>query len=285
MLAEIITYNLVADTIADFARESLLEEVYLTPKPGLVDRENNGSHHDLNLTVMESSALALRSVFYEMAIVAAHKKPSLQLREELGAIGRYGERKMLEATGGINAHKGAIWSIGLLVAATSILSSGDSVFTISNLLNTAGAIARFDDQYQPSAPSNGKQVSKKYKVVTAREEAALGFPSLSKTALPTWRKYQNESENICRINVLLSLISVVDDTCILHRSDMKVLRMIKQKAKDILDRGGMGIPENQHVYQDLDDLVRYWWVSPGGSADMLAASIFIHKVTHHFTIN
>lgn len=275
----------IAELISGFAQEALLEEVYLTPKPGLVDLENNGSHHDLTLGLMELSAFELKSTFADMARAAAGKQPSQAMREQLAAIGRYGEQQMLQATGNVNTHKGAIWCIGLLTAATSSLVSSGKGFNRGDILKTAGLIATFEDRFQPYKLTNGIRVSKKYPVISAREEAKLGFPVLAKIALPAWDKYANEPEEIRRLNVLLSLIAVVDDTCILHRSDMETLNEIQQKAKEIIDNGGMGQAGNQALYYALNKLINYKWVSPGGSADMLAATIFINKVATHFNIN
>jgi triphosphoribosyl-dephospho-CoA synthase len=60
----------------------------------------------------------LQDGFADIARAAAVEKPSL-LREQIGRIGRDMERRMLAATDGSNAHRGAIWALGLLVAAAS----------------------------------------------------------------------------------------------------------------------------------------------------------------------
>jgi triphosphoribosyl-dephospho-CoA synthase len=274
-----------ADLIAKLAIDSLLEEAYLTPKPGLVDFYNNGCHHDLSLSLLEASALSLKCTFHNIALTAIDKQPSQFLRVQLAAIGRYGEQQMMQATGNINSHKGAIWCLGLLTAATSMLLGHGNNFTKQDILKSAGIIAAFDDRYAPKHLTNGDGVRRKYMVVSAREEAILGFPAMARIALPAWEKYQHESEQVRRLNVLLALMAVVDDTCILHRSDMEVLRTVQQKAKFITDNGGLGVAENWILYRLLDLYINEQWVSPGGSADLLAATIFIHKVTDHFKIN
>jgi triphosphoribosyl-dephospho-CoA synthase len=274
-----------ADLIAGFAVQALLEEVYLTPKPGLVDLSNNGSHHDLNLSLMETSAIALKSTFKDMALAAIGQQPSLFLREQLAAIGRYGEQKMLQATGNINTHKGAIWCIGLLTAATSTLFNKSATFTRQDILDTAGVIASFNDRYMPEQSTNGCYVRKKYPVISAREQAVRGFPALRHTALPEWDKYDHEPEEVRRLNVLLALMTTVDDTCILYRSNMNTLRAIQRGAKLITANGGLGISKNWVLYHLLDQFITKHWVSPGGSADLLAATIFIHKVSDHFQLN
>lgn len=279
----VIVAEEIAEQLARFAVEALLEEVGLSPKPGLVDRYNNGSHHDLTLELMGKSAASLYGTFYEMAIAAIGKEPSQHLREQLAAIGRYGEQKMLQVTGQVNTHKGAIWTLGLLTGAAGILMSqqGTTPLTGTGLLSAAGAIAAFEDRFMPLQQTNGSKVRKRFQVRSAREEAIAGFPALHEIAFPAWDHYKNEPEDICRLNVLLSLMAVVDDTCILNRSDMEVLHGVQQRAQDILDKGGLGISENQEAYQLLDQYIKTNWVSPGGSADLLAATIFLQKILHY----
>ena len=277
----------VAATLARFAVASLLEEVRLTPKPGLVDRNNNGCHHDLTLDLMETSARSLEESFYEMAMAAHGKQPSQYLRERLAAIGRHGEQTMRRHTGQVNTHKGAIWVLGLLTGAASILLSQPEAPSINtnDLLTIAGAIARFEDRHQPVTTTNGDRVRQLFRVRSAREEATAGFPSLQQTALPVWDHFGYESEPIRRLNVLLALMSVVDDTCILHRSNMEVLKKVQEQAADIIRTGGMGAADNRDSYLQLDQFITDHWVSPGGSADLLAATIFLHKIVNHYKIN
>jgi len=275
----------VASQIAAYAVEALLDELKLTPKPGLVDQANSGCHLDLNMELMTESAESLYSSFQYMALAAQEKRPSQSLREQLAAIGRLGEQEMLFVTGNVNTHKGAIWCIGLLTAAVSIHAQSGEPFTVADMLETAGMIASFDDRYAPVKITNGDQVRHKYTVVSAREEAKRGFPTLKNTAIPAWKKYEQEPEDIRQLNVLLSLMAVVDDTCILYRSNVSVSEMIKKRCSIIINLGGLGIQDNWKYFSDLERYINHQWVSPGGSADLLAATIFIHKITKHFKIN
>ena len=276
----------IAQKLAQFAVEALTEEVRLTPKPGLVDSNNNGTHHDLTLALMEKSANALRDCFYEMSIASVDQQPSQYLRERLAAIGRFGEQEMLKATGKVNTHRGAIWALGLLTGAASLLISREyGEVTAEKILSAAGAIALFNDRNIPVQHTHGSEVRKIYQVRSAREEAALGFPSLRETALPAWEAYAGDTEEIRRLNVLLALMAVVDDTCILHRSNMNVLQEVQKQAAAILKGGGLRVIANWKPYTLLDQYITKQWVSPGGSADLLAATIFIQKITQHFKFN
>jgi len=277
----------IAAALAGFAVRSLLEELWLTPKPGLVDMNDNGSHLDLTPALMERSATALEDTFFEMAMASYGKQPDRHLRERLAAIGRHGEQLMLIQTGQVNTHKGAIWILGLLTAATSILLTGTGQLRegIPSILTTAGTIAGFQDRYQPVTTTNGDQVRRRFPVRSAREEAVDGFPSLRHTALPVWMAFRHEEEAVRRLNVLLALMSVVDDTCILYRSNMKILKKVQQQAGGIIRTGGMGIKANGLKYKQLDQFITNHWISPGGSADLLAATIFLHKICNQYKNN
>jgi len=283
-IRDVNTAEITAVKLSQLATQALIEEVNLSPKPGLVDRLNNGTHRDLTLQLMETSAYALQDSFRQMAAAAWNKKPSQQLREQLAAIGRYGEQKMLRATGKVNTHRGAIWAIGLLTAATAMVMSEKDMIEpdLKEILIIAGQIASFEDRYLPKQSTNGSKVRIKYNVRSAREEAELGFPTIAETALNAWERYSHFPHDMQQLHVLLALMSEVDDTCILHRSDMQVLKEIQYRSKFILQNGGLNTRQNWQLYFDLDDYITHHWVSPGGSADLLAATIYLQKIKQYF---
>ena len=131
----------------------LIEEAELTPKPALVDRRSDGAHYDLDLGRLRRSAQALRAGFVAIARAASGETPSLRLREQLGRIGRDMERRMMEATDGSNAHRGAIWSLGLLVAAAAQLSDRNA----ASIAAAAAALARLPDRFAPRPLSHGER--------------------------------------------------------------------------------------------------------------------------------
>ncbi|WP_347548552.1 triphosphoribosyl-dephospho-CoA synthase [Pseudalkalibacillus hwajinpoensis] len=264
-------------TIANVAVESLIEEAELTPKPGLVDRLDNGAHDDLDLPLMIKSATSLRGTFREMARVTHLQDPTQSMREEIAKIGRQGELVMLQATNGTNTHKGAIWALGLLVASTSALGQDA---TDRGMAATAGKIARFSDRHAPGGNSNGNRVMKKYGVPGARGEAEQGFPHVVNIGLPVLRKgrEQGVSETHARLNALIALIASLDDTCILHRGGAKALLDAKKKAGIIVKHGGVSTKNGWRSLQKLNQSLLGYNASPGGSADLLAATLFLDKV-------
>src|SRR5271154_1358642 len=140
--------------LSTLAVSVLIEEAELTPKPALVDRRGNGAHHDLDLARLRCSAMALKDGFAAMARAAADETP-LRLRETIGRIGRDMERRMLAVTDGSNAHRGAIWALGLLVTAAAQRRSERNA---ARLAAVAAALARLPDRFAPPSPlSNGER--------------------------------------------------------------------------------------------------------------------------------
>src|ERR1700722_6875281 len=114
-----MSYGVAALELSEAAVSALLEEAELTPKPALVDRRGNGAHHDLDLALLRRSAESLQHGFASIAQASAVEQVPLLRREQIGRIGREMDRRMLAATDGSNAHRGAIWALGLLIAAAA----------------------------------------------------------------------------------------------------------------------------------------------------------------------
>jgi len=278
-------WTLPADTkaarrLARLARQALIAEAKLTPKPGLVDRRGNGSHPDLSLEIMRRSAVAIEPYFRQMALASWGIEPCQSIREQLALIGRQAERAMLEATGGSNAHKGAIWALGLLVAASAMEHNGH--ITASTVATTAKAIASFEDRAIPRLVSHGDAVAKRYGVPGARGEALSGFPHVVDVALPVLRRKRRSGapEQIARLDALLSVMSSLDDTCLLYRGGQTALAAAKEGATAVAAAGGTGTALGLAQLYRLDRRLLDLHVSPGGSADLLAAALFLDAVEH-----
>ncbi|MGN8158228.1 triphosphoribosyl-dephospho-CoA synthase, partial [Salinisphaera sp. SWV1] len=105
--------------LAGMAVAALRDELDLTPKPGLVDRTTTGAHRDMDHALMTTSALALEPGFAAIATAAAGEADAAALRAALGVAGREAEAAMMQATNGVNTHRGAIWALGLIVASAA----------------------------------------------------------------------------------------------------------------------------------------------------------------------
>jgi triphosphoribosyl-dephospho-CoA synthase len=261
--------------MASLARQALIAEAELTPKPGLVDRRGAGAHSDLSLTIMRLSARAIEPYFREMALISAGVRPTQRIREQLAAIGRNAERAMFRATGGSNAHRGAIWVLGLLISAAAMQS--DEKRTASEIAATARAIASFEDRAAPRLLSHGDIVVKRYGASGARGEAVQGFPHVVDVGLPTLRRRRSSgaTEDVARLDTLLSIMARLDDTCLLYRGGTDALITAKKNALAVERAGGVGTQVGSQHLTFLDRQLLDLKVSPGGSADLLAATIFL----------
>src|SRR5271163_4381693 len=264
--------------LARFVRQALIAEAELTPKPGLVDRRGAGAHTDLSLAIMKRSALAIEPYLCKMALISGRNCPSQPLRERLASIGREAEHVMLKATSGSNAHKGAIWILGLLTSAAAMKDEDQA--PASTIAKTAKKIASFEDRATPRLVSHGDLVAKRYGVAGARGEALGGFPHVVEIGLPILhsRRASGATETVARLDTLLGIMSCLDDTCLLYRGGEEALVTAKDGAAAVESAGGSGTSFGGLHLQRLDRQVLDLNVSPGGSADLLAATLFVDAV-------
>jgi triphosphoribosyl-dephospho-CoA synthase len=264
--------------LADAAVRALIEEANLTPKPGLVDAQDSGAHPDMNLELLHRSACSLRGTFVAIADEAFEAEESIGLRENLSELGRRGEQIMLHVTGGINTHRGAIWTLGLLSAAGAMLVGRER--SAEMISSQAGRIARLPDSHKSHVRTHGQQAAERYGVQGARGEAKGGFRHVVEIGLPALNRsrFQGLTEEQARLNALVAIMAELDDTCLLHRGGLAALIATKQGARKILDLGGVATPEGFRALEKLDRRLLQLQVSPGGSADLLAAVLFLDFV-------
>jgi triphosphoribosyl-dephospho-CoA synthase len=262
--------------LATLARQALIAEAELTPKPGLVDRRGSGSHDDLSLDLMRQSAIALEPFFAAMGAASTGRPADRNLRAELAEIGRDAERAMYRATRRANSHKGAIWTLGLLVAAAARKSDQSS----REIAEGARAIARFSDRASLELVTHGEIARRRYGAGGARGEAWRGFPHVVRFGLPVLRKRRDPGhrEDVCYLDALFSIMSELDDTCVLYRGGIAASRMTKAGARAVIGVGGYGSAQGRIEAHNLDHELNARRLSPGGSADLLAATIFLDAV-------
>jgi triphosphoribosyl-dephospho-CoA synthase len=273
VLRDTVPHRRHSERLAAFATQALMVEAELTPKPGLVDQRGPGAHHDLSLPLMRRSANVLEPHFATMAFVSAGRSVDTGLREELAAIGRAAERSMLNATLGSNTHKGAIWTLGLLVAAAARAEHQNA----SEIASMAGAIARLPLRALPASITHGDVARMRYGAVGARGEAWNGFPHVTGYGLPVLRERRMAgcSEEVSRLDALLAMMARLDDTCVLYRGGAEALSLVKSGAKAVLAAGGYGHSSGRRRLRQLDRELIARHISPGGSADLLAATILL----------
>lgn len=271
------TVYLSAERIADAAVDALLAEALLTPKPGLVDASGRHSHPDMSLALLAASAEALREPLRECADAARAMPLGLDLRAHIGAIGRAGEHRMLTASGGVNTHRGALWALGLLSAGVAVTE------TTSDAAGFAAQLARLPDPARivGGSPSHGERARLRYGAGGAVVEAQAGFPHVVHHGVPMLRACprHGESADAAALNALMAIMARLDDTCVLHRGGRRGLQFVHQSAADVLLNGGCATPAGHRRLDRFCRQAHRRGLSMGGSADLLAATIFLDAVT------
>ncbi|MCT4703086.1 triphosphoribosyl-dephospho-CoA synthase [Enterobacteriaceae bacterium H20N1] len=266
-----------AQWLARVATHSLIEEARLSPKPGLVDSRGSGAHHDLTLSLMERSAHSLSPTFYALALQSWQRPADIALRQLVGRLGREGEAQMMEATGGVNTHRGAIWALGLLISAAAMCAlEGSSEEIAAN----AAKLASLPDSAAPKIFSKGLCATRRYRVPGAREEAQQGFPHVLQLALPQLRRSRQSgaTEQQARLDALMAIMTSLSDTCVLSRAGLEGLEAMQSGARSVLAAGGTARAKGRAALEQLDKQMLALNASPGGAADLLAATLLIDRI-------
>lgn len=268
----------LATQLAALATQSLLDEVRLSPKPGLVDSRGSGAHQDLTLALMERSAHSLTPTFHALALHSWQRPADIALRQKIGQLGRLGEQHMMAATGGVNTHRGAIWALGLLVCAVAMNSAN---VVAQDIAQRAAQLAALPDTLSPKSFSKGARVVQHYQVPGAREEAQQGFPHVMQCALPQLlhSRKQGATETQARLNALLAIMTTLADTCVLSRGGMSALQAMHLGAAQVLSAGGVQHPAGRDRLAQLEKRMLADNVSPGGAADLLSATLFLDGIS------
>jgi triphosphoribosyl-dephospho-CoA synthase len=221
--------------------DALRHEVMAWPKPGLVSPVDSGSHRDMHMGTFFASIAALQGSFTALARAGScgHSFSALQ------AIGIEAERKMLCATGGVNTHRGAIFNLGLLVAADARRSADKTLAkfecgaVVAKLWGADIAAGR-----SSSPASHGNHVYKRFAAGGARIEAASGFPTVYNIGLPVLRRLLQDGHDreTALIATLMTLMEYLPDTNVLWRDGERGLDFVRSSAAVFNRSGGVEAP-------------------------------------------
>jgi triphosphoribosyl-dephospho-CoA synthase len=261
--------------IGRLASICLTLEVLTYPKPGLVSHVDSGAHDDMDAALMYRSAAALTPYFIELA----HAGTNGERMPALRTIGLAAERAMMAATGGVNAHRGAIFGMALLCAAAGFREAFEPGGMLGAIIAQEWGAGIFEGGR--TGDSHGALVSRRFNAGGARQEAANGFPSIYRCALPAL--LQGESlrpgdAQAARVHALMSLIAAVDDTNLLYRGGAGGLRFARDEASTFLQRGGVGAPDWRAHAIAMHQAFVARRLSPGGCADLLAMTLFVRQM-------
>jgi triphosphoribosyl-dephospho-CoA synthase len=277
----------LSERVGRAAVRSLYHEAALFPKPGLVSPIDNGSHVDMSMATFYRSLFSLRRYFPAITRAGA-ADPELT---ELQALGKVAEQDMLRVTAGINTHRGAIFHLGLLCAAAGIVYLRNAVPTAKLLCATVkerwgdairqNARAALSD---PNQASHGLHALRRYAVGGARAEAAAGFPTVIGASLPAYRAALHATGSARRAGVqaLFVLIERTEDSNLLWRGGRKGASFARRSATEFLRNGGAAADDwlEQATSTHRQFVARN--LSPGGCADLLAVTLFLHSCAMKF---
>lgn len=273
--------------IAHLATQALQAELDTTPKPGLVDKDNSGAHRDMDHALMSRSIRAIHPYFVRLALLGfAADMPS---HDDIVKTGIEAERAMFEATNGVNTYKGALFSMGLAVVAAAGKAWQGSSITPQAL---SAAISKLAFAFPDTKGTHGSKAKQTAASETATFKGALdnareGYSMLFNDWLPFYANLSKNGEPHALHLTLLRIMCDLDDTNIVYRTSLAMMKQVKEESRDVLSRWSEathGMPQadgGTNLDTILGDMNRSFVqrnISPGGSADMLSLVVFINGV-------
>ena len=270
--------------IGHLASMALQAELDTTPKPGLVDRNDNGAHRDMDHALMQRSIQALHPYFVRLAQLGfTDKQPC---HDEIVNIGIEAEREMFKATGGVNTHKGALFSIGLAAVAlageafcriTQAEGCGTMAYNDVNskqIKSLSYSIASLARLFPDTNGTHGSKAKANNILKGALDNAREGYTQLFKAWLPFYIDRIAEGDNYALHKTLLRIMCDLDDTNIVYRTSMETMQEVKTEARQMLDTS-RNIVNFEAALQAMNTDYIHRNISPGGSADMLSLVVFL----------
>ena len=270
--------------IAHLATQALQAELDTTPKPGLVDKDNNGAHRDMDYALMQRSIDTLHPYFVKLALLGC--ADALPSHTAIRDAGIEAEKAMLSATNGVNTHKGALFSMGLAVVAAAheerkIAANEEQILKERNggedvlvsLQTTIKALAASFPDTNGTHGSKAKLLSKGTTAIKgALDNAREGYEMLFAEWLPFYIERRKERDAYTLHKTLLRIMCDLDDTNVIYRTDLATAEEVKLEARALLDNF------SETALKDMDRHYTTRNISPGGAADLLSLTIFIGSI-------
>ena len=250
--------------ITELAYKALIKEVELTPKPGLVDCANNGSHVDMNIGTFYASAKAIRPFISEFL--------KYDNFESLREAGKRCEIAMFKATEGVNTHKGMIFSLAIVCGAINRAKSFNNLQNEIKFL--CKDLVKNDLEKSLHVTTHGEKFFKEFKHTGIRGEAQSGYATVFEKALPFYEEqFECYGEESAMKLTLLFLMSITDDSTLFARGGLDAIEFVKKEAKKILH-----VENLDNNLLELDKMMIERNLSSGGSADLLGLTWFLYQL-------
>lgn len=255
----------IPSLLSFLATYSINMELNTTPKPGLVDKKDSGAHNDMDYNLMSRSIKALHPYFYKLSYLA-YNEEDLSVKD-IQAIGLEAEKNMFAITCGVNTYKGALFSMGLVLVSATLVYKQHKFIDKTNLQNQ---IKSLSIEFSQPHNTHGKKVLEENNIKGALVSAMEGYVLLFEKWLPFVENNGFDNESL--IKLLFLIMSDLDDTNIYYRKGKHVALQVKQRAREILDKFSLSEVEKLNKEFIKEN------ISPGGAADMLSLTLFIHSI-------
>lgn len=272
--------------VGQYLTQAILLEVSTHPKPGLVTRLSNGAHKDMSIFTFMMSSAVLSKAFNDLQDIGqAHRGTLAELFCKLRSYGIGAEAELLRVTKGVNTQRGILFAGGIVSAvsgyAMNMGLSRDALLPMIKEM-AAGLVGRELKNLDHAAMTAGEKLYYKYGITGIRGEVENGFPSVVNYGLPALEDAFNKGATIndALVHALIALMTVVEDSNVIWRTDYDTLLEVQRIAKNILSLGSVFTEKGRMAIAETERYFLQRRISPGGSADLLSVTITLYLLEH-----
>lgn len=272
--------------VGQYLTQAILLEVSTHPKPGLVTRLSNGAHKDMSIFTFMMSSAVLSKAFNDLQDIGqAHRGTLAELFCKLRSYGVGAEAELLRVTKRVNTQRGILFAGGIVSAvsgyAMNMGLSRDALLPMIKEM-AAGLVARELKNLDHAAMTAGEKLYYKYGITGIRGEVENGFPSVVNYGLPALEDAFDKGATIndALVHALISLMTVVEDSNVIWRTDYDTLLEVQRIAKNILSLGSVFTEKGRMAIAETERYFLQRRISPGGSADLLSVTITLYLLEH-----
>lgn len=272
--------------VGQYLTQAILLEVSTHPKPGLVTRLSNGAHKDMSIFTFMMSSAVLSKAFNDLQDIGqAHRGTLAELFCKLRSYGVGAEAELLRVTKGVNTQRGILFAGGIVSAVSGyVMNMGLSRDALLPMIKemAAGLVARELKNLDHAAMTAGEKLYYKYGITGIRGEVENGFPSVVNYGLPALEDAFDKGATIndALVHALISLMTVVEDSNVIWRTDYDTLLEVQRIAKNILSLGSVFTEKGRMAIAETERYFLQRRISPGGSADLLSVTITLYLLEH-----
>lgn len=272
--------------VGQYLTQAILLEVSTHPKPGLVTRLSNGAHKDMSIFTFMMSSAVLSKAFNDLQDIGqAHRGTLAELFCKLRSYGVGAEAELLRVTKGVNTQRGILFAGGIVSAVSGYaMNMGLSRDALLPLIKemAAGLVAKELKNLDHAAMTAGEKLYYKYGITGIRGEVENGFPSVVNYGLPALEDAFNKGATIndAVVHALIALMTVVEDSNVIWRTDYDTLLEVQRIAKNILSLGSVFTEKGRMAIAETERYFLQRRISPGGSADLLSVTITLYLLEH-----